>query len=46
MVADFEWGFMIAPQSGIGGYIRPGVGVGADRPFDYNLEFAIKFVWR
>ena len=43
---DFEWGFMIAPESGIGGYIRPGIGVGYDRPFDYNLEFAIKFVWR
>ena len=43
---DLEWGFMIAPQAGIGGYIRPGIGVGADRPFDYNLEFAIKFVWR
>ncbi len=44
--ADLEWGFMIAPKSGIGGYIRPGIGVGEDRPFDYNLEFAIKFVWR
>ena len=46
MQADLEWGFMIAPKSGIGGYIRPGIGVGEDRPFDYNLEFAIKFVWR
>ena len=43
---DFEWGFMILPKSGISGYIRPGIGVGADRPFDYNLEFAIKFIWR
>jgi hypothetical protein len=43
---DLEWGFMIVPKSGISGYIRPGIGVGADRPFDYNLEFAIKFVWR
>ena len=43
---DFEWGFMIVPKSGIAGYIRPGIGVGADRPFDYNLEFAIKFIWR
>jgi hypothetical protein len=46
MVVDAEWGFMIAPQSGISGYVRPGVGVGADRPFNYNLEFAIKFVWK
>jgi hypothetical protein len=43
---DAEWGFMIAPKSGIAGYIRPGIGIGAARPFDYNLEFAIKFVWR
>jgi hypothetical protein len=43
---DLEWGFMIAPKSGISGYIRPGLGVGYDRPFDYNFEFAIKFVWR
>ncbi len=43
---DFEWGFMIVPKSGISGYIRPGLGVGADRPFNYNFEFAIKFVWR
>ena len=46
MTVDAEWGFMIAPKSGISGYVRPGVGIGAYRPFDYNLEFAIKFVWR
>ena len=46
MVVDFEWGFMIVPQSGIAGYVRPGIGIGADRPFNYNFEFAIKFVWR
>ena len=38
---DLEWGFMIAPKSGIGGYIRPGVGIGEHRPFQWNLEFAI-----
>lgn len=43
---DAEWGFMIVPQSGISGYVRPGIGVGADRPFDWNLEFALKFIWR
>jgi hypothetical protein len=43
---DLEWGFMIAPKQGISGYLRPGFGVGADRPFDYNLEFAVKFIWR
>ncbi len=46
MTIDGEWGFMIARQSGISGYVRPGVGVGSHRPFEYNLEFAVKFVWR
>ena len=43
---EAEWGFMIAPKQGISAYLRPGAGVGADRPYDWNLEFAIKFVWR
>ncbi len=44
---DVEWGFMIVPKAGISGYIRPGVGFGGDyRPFNYNLEVAIKFLWR
>ena len=46
MTIDAEWGFMIAPKSGVSGYVRPGVGIGSYRPFDYNLEFAVKFVWR
>ena len=46
MTVDVEWGFMIVPKSGIAGYVRPGFGIGADRPFNYNFEFAIKFVWR
>jgi hypothetical protein len=46
VTVDAEWGFMIVPQSGISGYVRPGVGVGAERPFDWNLEFALKFIWR
>ena len=46
MTVDAEWGFMIVPKSGISGYVRPGVGVGSDRPFDWNLEFALKFIWR
>lgn len=45
MTIDAEWGFMIAPGSGLSGYIRPGAGIGEDRPFNYNLEFAIKYVW-
>ena len=46
MTVDAEWGFMIVPKSGISGYVRPGVGFGEYRPFNYNLEFALKFVWR
>ena len=43
---EAEWGFMIAPKQGISAYLRPGAGIGADRPYDWNLEFAVKFVWR
>jgi hypothetical protein len=43
---DVEWGFMIAPKSGISGYVRPGIGIGSHRPFNWNFEFAIKFIWR
>jgi hypothetical protein len=46
MTIDAEWGFMIVPKSGISGYLRPGIGVGADRPYSWNLEFALKFIWR
>jgi hypothetical protein len=46
MMVDVEWGFMIVPQSGIAGYVRPGFGIGKDAPLSYNFEFAIKFVWR
>jgi hypothetical protein len=40
-VVDVEWGFMIAKAAGLAGSIRPGFGVGADRPFNYNLEFGV-----
>ena len=43
---EAEWGFMIAPQQGISAYARPGFGVGEYRPYDWNLEFGLKFVWR
>ena len=46
MTVDVEWGFMIAKAAGLSGYVRPGFGVGADRPWNYNFEYAIKFVWR
>jgi hypothetical protein len=43
---DVEWGFMIVPKYGISGYLRPGWGMGENRPFSYNFEFALKFVWQ
>ena len=46
MTVDAEWGFMIVPKSGISGYVRPGIAAGSARPYDYNLEFALKFIWR
>ena len=46
-LADFEWGFMIAPSAGASGWIRPGVGFGGQhRPFEWNIEMGLKFVWR
>jgi hypothetical protein len=44
--AEVEWGFMIAPAAGVSGYVRPGVGIGHYRPYNWNLELGIKFVWR
>jgi hypothetical protein len=45
-LVEAEWGFMIAPSIGVSGWLRPGVGVGADRLYDWNLETGLKFVWR
>jgi len=43
---EAEWGFMIAPSVGASGYLRPGVGIGAVKPYSWNLEVGLKFVWR
>lgn len=43
---EAEWGFMIVPKSGISGYMRPGAGIGDDKPYSWNFETGIKFVWR
>jgi hypothetical protein len=45
-LVEAEWGFMIAPSIGVSGWIRPGVGIGSDRLYDWNLEGGVKFVWR
>ena len=31
---------------GVSSYMRPGVGVGKDRPLDWNVEVGFKVVWR
>jgi hypothetical protein len=43
---EVEWGFMIAPSVGASGYLRPGIGIGADKPYTWNTEVGLKFVWR
>jgi len=45
-LVETEWGFMIAPSVGISGWVRPGFGIGSDKPYDWNLEAGVKFVWR
>jgi hypothetical protein len=46
MTVEAEWGFMIAPSAGASGYLRPGYGIGSDKPYSWNLEVGLKFVWR
>ncbi len=43
---ELEWGYMIKPLPGASVYVRPGVGIGGDRPYDWNFEGGLKFVWR
>jgi len=43
---EAEWGFVIAPSAGASGYLRPGIGIGADKPYSWNFEVGLKFVWR
>ena len=46
MVVDVEFGYMIPPLPGASVYLRPGAGVGADRPFDWTFEVGLKFIFR
>ena len=34
---------MFGPTSS---YIRPGVGIGDDKPYDWNIEFGFKVIWK
>ena len=45
-LVEVEWGYMISQSAGASTYVRPGVGVGPDRPYDWNLEAGLKFIWR
>ncbi len=46
MLAEVEWGTMITPLPGASVYLRPGIGFGNDKPYAWNLEAGLKFVWR
>ncbi|MDX2481965.1 MAG: hypothetical protein QNK24_16710 [Desulfuromusa sp.] len=46
-IVDFEFGVMMSKWTDLQGhslYIRPSVGVGADRPVDYSVEVGYKIV--
>ena len=43
---EAEWGFMIVPSAGISAYPRPGAGLGSNKPYSWNFEAGLKFVWR
>jgi hypothetical protein len=43
---EVEWGYMMVPKSGISAYFRPGIGLGSDKLYDWNIEVGLKFVWR
>ena len=45
-VVDVEWGYTIPQLRGASIHIRPGVGLGEDKPFDWTFEFGIRFIWR
>ena len=46
-IVDFEFGWMMSKWTDLQGhsfYVRPSVGVGADRPTDYSIEIGYKIV--
>lgn len=43
-VFEVEGGqMMFGPTSS---YIRPGIGIGSDRPYEWNMEFGFKVIWK
>lgn len=45
-LVELEYGYMIKALPGASVYLRPGVGLGGDRPYGWNFEGGLKFVWR
>jgi len=46
MIVDVEFGAMIPQLPGAGIHLRPGFGVGKDRPLDWTFEFGFRWIWR
>ena len=46
MIVDLEFGFMVPQMPGASVHVRPGAGVGADRPLDWTFEFGFRWIWR
>jgi len=46
MIVDVEFGFMVPTLPGASVWVRPGAGIGEDRPFDWAFEFGFKWIWR
>jgi len=45
-LVDAEFGFMVPQLPGASTYLRPGVGFGGHKPFDWTFEWGLKFIWR
>ena len=45
-IVDVEFGYTIPQLPGTSIHVRPGAGIGGDRPFDFTFEFGIRFIWR
>jgi hypothetical protein len=43
---EAEFGYMIGAIAGASTYVRPGIGIGEGKPYSWNLEVGLKFVWR
>ena len=46
IVFDLEWGYTIPQLPGASVHVRPGAGIGGDRPLNWTFEFGLRFIWR